>query len=89
MQGVDGTACPAQYYFLAIGKNFSRITNSFGTCSDLIKVNKSKNQKKIILTMPGFRGPFESNAERNKAAKQRYTYEYDINYLKENGKIIN
>ena len=84
IEGVDGTACPAQYYFLAVGKQFSRITDSFGTCSDLIKVQKTNN--KITVSMPSYNHISESQKNRRPT---RFVYEYDIQSLKENGKIIN
>lgn len=45
-----GTACPGQYYFKVKGK----ITNLFGTCSDMAKAKQSGN--KIIVTMPDYDG---------------------------------
>lgn len=70
-----GTACPANYVLIE-GK---KVSKDFGTCSDLIKGKVSGN--KLILTLPGYLGPFESESAQRKAGKQIYQYTY------QNGKV--
>lgn len=66
-----GTACPAQFYFESKGKE----SDYFGTCLEGFEKIVQKGNK-IILTMNGFRGPFESESEKKKAFKELYQYTY-------------
>ena len=81
IQGVDGNACPAQYYFLAIGQNFAKLSPAFGTCSDVIEVKQ--NAEYISVTMPKF-GEMTTPNKR----QARTIYRYNIHALTENGKAI-
>jgi|ERR1700728_52692 len=69
-----GTACPAQYYFVTISKLGAKGTASFGTCNDDRTVQRSGDS--ILVTMHGYRGPFEPDAERRKAARETHVFVY-------------
>jgi len=69
-----GTACPAKYYFVTITQNGFNLTPSFGTCTD--KINTKKIDNTILVTMSGFVGPFESEADQQKASSITVSYKY-------------
>lgn len=80
------SGCPAQFYFISINNSDLKATPAFGSCSDLIKIKQVG--ARIVITMPGFMGSFEPSASRHKAAKKVFTYVYENDVLKENGKIL-
>ncbi len=50
-----GTACPGYHYFVTITpQGNTKLSNFFGTCSDLVK--SEQNGQKIIITMPDMGG---------------------------------
>ena len=81
-----GTACPALYYWVTVKESGAKITKSFGTCSDLIKIKLTGDT--ISVSMPGFEGDFESKRAQRKAALERHVYIYRAGVVTENGKPI-
>jgi hypothetical protein len=74
IQDNGGTACPAQLYFVELSKKGVKATSVFGSCSDLVEAKQTGEI--ITVTMPGFMGPFEPEAEKEKAANSTETYRY-------------
>ena len=83
---IGGTACPALYYFVTVTKSGAKVSPSFGTCSDLIKVKRNGNS--ISISMPGYAGPFESKRAQLRAARERHLFIYRAGVVTENGKPI-
>ena|SRR5437870_6609767 len=81
-----GTACPAIYYFVTINKSGAKLTHSFGTCSDLIKVKRIGDS--ISLSMPGYKGPLESKRAQTRAARESHVFIYRAGMVTENGKPV-
>ena len=81
-----GTACPALYYFVTVTTSGVRVTPSFGTCSDLIKIKRSGDS--ISVSMPGYQGPAESKQAQRRAARERHVFNYHAGALTENGKPV-
>ena len=81
-----GTACPAIYYFVTVKESGAKVTSSFGTCSDLIKIKPAGDS--ISVSMPGYRGPFESKRAQNRAARERHVFIYRAGVVTENGKPV-
>jgi hypothetical protein len=81
-----GTACPAIYYFVTVTKSGTKVTPSFGTCSDLIKVKRVGDS--VSVSMPGYQGPFESKMAQSRAARERHVYLYHAGEVIENGKPV-
>jgi hypothetical protein len=81
-----GTACPALYYFVTVTKSGAKVTPSFGTCSDLVKVKRIGDS--ISVSMPGYQGPFESKRAQSRAARERHVYLYRAGVVTENGKPV-
>jgi hypothetical protein len=81
-----GTACPALYYFVTVTKSGAKATRAFGTCSDLIKVKRTGDS--ISVSMPGYRGPFESKRSQNRAARENHVFIYHAGVVTENGKPV-
>lgn len=81
-----GTACPASYYFVTITKAGAKVSPSFGTCSDLIKIRRSGDS--ISVSMPGYQGPFESKRAQLRAAREHHVFIYRAGRVTENGKPI-
>jgi hypothetical protein len=69
-----GTACPVQYYFVTANKSGAKATPAFGTCEEEISIQHSGDS--ILVTMHGYRGPFEPEAERRKAARETHVFVY-------------
>lgn len=69
---VGGTACPRLYWFVSVTRSGARATPSFGTCSVALTVTRAGDT--IRVTMRGYRGPFEPEAERSKAAAQTHVF---------------
>ena len=83
---IGGTACPALYYFVTVTKSGAKVTPSFGTCSDLIKIKR--NGDSISISMPGYQGPFESKRAQLRAARERHLFIYRAGLVTENGTPI-
>jgi hypothetical protein len=69
-----GTACPYLYHFITVTKSGATSTPSFGTCKEALNVRLNGNS--ILLEMHGYRGPFEPVAERRKAAREIYAFQF-------------
>ena len=81
-----GTACPALCYFVTVTKSGVRVTPSFGTCSDLIKIQRNGNS--ISVSMPGYRGSAESKKAQRRAARERHVFNYHAGVVTENGRPV-
>jgi hypothetical protein len=81
-----GTSCPALYYFVTVTKSGARVTPSFGTCSDLIKVKRTGDS--ISASMPGYQGPSESSRAQSRAARERHVFIYRAGVVTEGGKPV-
>ena len=81
-----GTACPALYYFVTVTKSGAKLTPSFGTCSDLIKVKHMGDS--ISVAMPGYQGPLESKRAQLRATRERHVFIYHAGVVTENGKPV-
>ena len=81
-----GNACPVIYYFVTVKESGAKVTSSFGTCSDLIKIKPAGDS--ISVSMPGYRGPFESKRAQNRAARERHVFIYRAGVVTENGKPV-
>lgn len=79
-----GTACPAQYYFVTASKSGAKGTPAFGTCNDDATVKRMGDS--ILVTMHGYRGPFEPEAERTKAAHQTHVFAFRDGAVTERGR---
>jgi hypothetical protein len=86
VQDNGGSACPAQYHFVTVAASGIRVSPSFGSCSDLAEVSRKGDQ--ILVSMPGFVGPFESKAAQAKAARRKHVFVYANGVVTENGKPI-
>lgn len=81
-----GTACPFLYYFVTVNRSGAKATPSFGTCGELASLKRTGNA--VSLTMPGYRGPFEPEAEKRKAARQRHVFVFRSGGVTEDGKPV-
>jgi len=81
-----GTACPALYYFVTVTKSGVKVTPSFGTCSDLIKIKRSGDS--ISVSMPGYQGPAESKQAQRRAARESHVFNYHAGAVTENGRPV-
>ncbi len=79
-----GTACPALFHFVTLSASGAKATPAFGTCSDLVRA--ARRGDTITVSMPGYRGPFESSAGRAKAAKEKHVFTFSNGIVTENGK---
>ncbi len=79
-----GTACPARSYFVTVSADGAKVTHSFGTCSD--HAEAFRRGETITVTMPGYQGPFNTAAERAKAAKEKHVFVLRDGAVTENGK---
>jgi hypothetical protein len=79
-----GTACPYLYYFVSITRSEAKPTPSFGTCSVATSVNLRGNS--ISVTMHGYRGPFEPETERQRAAAEWHVFVFREGVVVESGK---
>ena len=78
-----GTACPAQYYFVAVSKSGAKGTAAFGTCNDDATIRRSGDS--TLVTMHGYRGPFEPAAEKAKAARETHVFVFRDGAVTERG----
>ncbi len=81
-----GTACPALYYFVTVTRSGAKVTPSFGTCSDLIKVRR--NGDSISVSMPGYQGSSQSKRAQLRAARERHVFVYCAGVVTENNKPV-
>jgi hypothetical protein len=76
-----GTACPYLYYFVTLSQSGAQATHSFGTCNAVISVKQKGDS--ILLSMHGYRGPFEPDEERTKALRETHTFVFHDGAVKE------
>jgi hypothetical protein len=81
-----GTACPATLYFVTLTKSGAKVTHPFGTCSELIETKRTGDS--ILVSMPGFVGPFQSKRAQNKAARENHVFIYRAGVVTEHGKSV-
>jgi hypothetical protein len=74
VQDNGGTGCPAQFYLVVTSEAGVRATKAFGTCSDTVKV--AHDADSLSISMPGFAGPDEPEAEQRKAAAAQHVFLY-------------
>jgi hypothetical protein len=86
VQDNGGTGCPSLYYFVTVSRTGARATKAFGTCGDVTSVKKVGDS--IRVTMPGFRGPFESESVQLRAARQRHVFIFRAGVVTQNGKPV-
>jgi hypothetical protein len=79
-----GTACPYRYYFVTLSRSGAHTTHSFGTYNVVVSVKQ--NGESISLSMHGYRGPFEPDVERRKAAHETHFFVFHDGEVTENGK---
>ena len=81
-----GKACPALYYWVTVKESGAKVTHSFGTCSDEIKIKRTGDT--ISVSMSGYGGDFESKSAQRKAALEKHVYIYREGVVIENGKPV-
>lgn len=81
-----GTGCPAQFYLVVTSEAGARATKAFGTCSDTVKV--AHDADSLSISMPGFAGPDEPEAEQRKAAAAQHVFLYRKGNLEMDGHPI-
>ncbi len=86
VQDNGGTSCPAQYYFISSNQSGAVSIGPFGTCSDIMKVDRSGDG--VTLAMAGLRGPSEPSSAQAKAAKEKHVFTFANGRVIENGKIV-
>lgn len=72
VKDIGGTACPYLYYLVTIKDAKAEATPEFGSCNEVVSASQKDNS--IVLTMHGYRGPFEPEADRRKAARELRTF---------------
>lgn len=86
LQDNVGTGCPALYYFVRVSTSGAKATPAFGTCHELTKVVRKGDR--ILVTMPGFLGPFEPKAAQAKAARETHVFTYRAGVVTEHGRRV-
>lgn len=74
VQDNGGAACPALFHLVTVSKDGATATKGFGTCSDTVKIAQGGDS--VSITMPGFAGPFESEAAQRKAGTKQHIFEF-------------
>ena len=72
IQDTGGSGCPAQFQMLTVTASQIVASKPFGTCSDLIQIVQEGSI--VVISMPGFMGPFESRTARNQAATEVHIF---------------
>jgi hypothetical protein len=86
VEETGGSGCPALYYFVRVGASGARATHVFGTCSEYTKITRKGDR--ILVTMPGFRGPFEPASDRKKAARETHVFTFRNGVITEKGRPV-
>jgi len=81
-----GTACPAIYYWVTVTASGAKVSKSFGTCTDLIKIKVTGDS--ISVSMSGYAAEFESKAKQRRAPLEKHVYIYHAGVVTENGKPV-
>ena len=87
LQKNGGRACPARFQFITVHAKGVQPTKEFGSCSDII-YPQTDLASFITVSMPGFAGPFESEAVQNKAMRTKLVFKYERGVLSLNGKAV-
>ncbi|UJB66896.1 hypothetical protein YS110_20060 [Acidovorax sp. YS12] len=77
LQDTGGTLCPALYRFVTLTAQGITVTPEFGSCSDIATATLEKapdGTPMPLVTMNGFFGPFEPEAERQRAHMQLHRF---------------
>jgi hypothetical protein len=80
-----GTACPFLYYFVTISRSGAKATPSFGTCNSVTVTKRTGDS--VSLTMHGFLGPFEPEAQRKKAFRETHVFVFHDGVVSERDKL--
>ena len=88
LQDTGGTACPALFRFISVSATGLRATPEFGTCSDIIYPTMDAKTATVTIAANGFRGPFEPEAEKQKAYMTKTVFRFANGRVTENGKLI-
>ena len=89
LQNTGGTGCPALFHFLTVSAADLRATPEFGTCSEIIYPSMDTKTATVTITMNGFMGPFEPEAEKRKAYMTKTVFRFFNGRVMENGKPVN
>lgn len=86
LQVTGGTACPALYRFATLTQQGITVTPEFGTCSGIASISLPDPQPGEVpeprLSLVGFMGPFEPEAEQERASRRLYRF------LLRHGKVL-
>jgi hypothetical protein len=74
VEQTHGTSCLATYTFFTVTANAVSASSEFGTCAEASEIKP--NGSTIRISMPGFKGPFESPESQAAAAKERHVFVY-------------
>ncbi|MCX7255929.1 MAG: hypothetical protein NTZ64_04125, partial [Polaromonas sp.] len=88
LQNTGGTACPALFRFITVSAAGLRTTPEFGSCSDIIYPTWDAKTATITITTNGFRGPFEPEADKQKAYMTKTVFRFANGQVTENGKPL-
>lgn len=87
LQSTGGTACPALYRFATLTQNGIKVTSEFGSCSDIAAITFPSEEAGAtsapVLSMPGFKGPFEPQQDKERAARQLHQFSLLQGHIKE------
>ena len=86
VQETGGTACPALYYFVRVSASGAKATPAFGTCDEFTQVTRKGDR--ILVSMPGFQGPFEPAAAGAKATREQHVFTYRAGVVTEKGEPV-
>lgn len=90
VQNDGGTACPALFRFVTVSAKGASVSEEFGSCSDLayafVAEGPPGQPEHMVVRMPGFKGPFESEQEQLRAARTRMEWTYANRRLTRVGK---
>ena len=87
LQNTGGTACPALFRFITVSATGLRATPEFGSCSDIIYPTLDSKTGTVTVAMNGFRGPFEAEADKQKAYMSKTVFRFAKGQVTENGKL--
>ena len=86
LQNTGGTGCPALFRFITVSAAGGRATPEFGSCSDIIYPTFDSKTGMVTVAMNGFRGPFNTEAEKRKAYMSKTVFRFANGQVIENGK---
>lgn len=86
-----GSACPALFRIVMLSAQETRVSPEFGSCSDLAKATLEKDASgayQPVITMLGFKGPMEPEADQIKASQTVQRYAFERGQILLNGKPL-